>query len=665
MVTHYYYGYGYYLCRVFVYMAAIVLSVCVCLPLYGQEDIISEELWENSGQFSENSPYFDAYEYYARSPLHLRTASVSEIARLPGFTVSMGKSILFFLSAYDTLSLSSLADSLLLSPDQRYILYQCTALSADPFILYKQPKALTYRARLQQDFSSVSSQESSKFRGSSDDIYQRFLWQQSQYSVSAVFSKDGGEPSLSEFVSGAGEWHNDHTEIIAGDFTVQYGLGSILWRQFGLKKGAEVLAPLRRSDMNISPYRSANESGFFRGIALRHSDTLLNSPLVYHCAAWYSRTPRSGTYDSASTSITSLWNSGLFRTANEQTKKHTFTEQSIGTMTMLGYEQYSLGIAGYNLDYSLPLRSESSDALRGKNGTLWTAFSEYGMASFHGSTEVSVDAGGFMGVQSQVLFRQSTYEAGLALRSFAADFRSPFGYHFGEFSSPSNEQGLYMGISWHPHEQPYRLALYSDVYRSLRPRYGMNVPTQGIDMLGEIQWTFSKGTTGLLRVRSETKTDNISQSAQPFVQRTVSSMRIEWRKEQPHIHYRIRCEALTVDFEQKLPREYGIVSFVEVRYSPYRRLRCTGRMSYFSTDSYASAIWAMEPNVQGILTSSVLYGQGIRYMAMAQYIIPPACTISARFVSDIRHEPSFLSNGIAAMNDYAESRLHIQVDIGF
>ncbi|HNA59232.1 MAG TPA: hypothetical protein PLJ43_13970, partial [Chitinophagales bacterium] len=107
------------------------------------------------------------------------------------------------------------------------------------------------------------------------------------------------------------------------------------------------------------------------------------------------------------------------------------------------------------------------------------------------------------------------------------------------------------------------------------------------------------------------------------------------------------------------------VSFVELRYSPYRQLRCTGRISYFSTDSYASAIWAMEPNVQGILTSSVLYGQGMRYMIMAQYIIPPFCTISARFASDIRNEASILSNGITAMNDYAESRLHIQVDIGF
>ena len=41
----------------------IVITVSLSLDSFAQEDIISEELWENSGQFSENSPYFDAYEY--------------------------------------------------------------------------------------------------------------------------------------------------------------------------------------------------------------------------------------------------------------------------------------------------------------------------------------------------------------------------------------------------------------------------------------------------------------------------------------------------------------------------------------------------------------------------------------------------------------------------
>lgn len=642
----------------------IVITVSLSLDSFAQEDIISEELWESSGQFSENSPYFDAYEYYARTPIRLRTAAVSEIARLPGFTPAMGKTILSILSSNDTLSLSMLADSLQLSPDQRYILYQCTVISADPFILYKKPKAFTYRARLQQDFSPLSAVENAKFRGSSDDIYQRFLWQQSQYSVGAVFSKDGGESSLTEFISGAAEWHNAHTEIIIGDFTAQYGLGNIMWRQFGLKKGAEVLAPLRRSDIGLSPYRSANESGFLRGIALRHSGTFADSALAYNCAAWFSSTPRSGTYDSVNAGISSLWNSGLFRTANEQAKKHTFNEKTLGALSMLTYQNYSLGAAGYGIEYSLPLLSQSSDALRGKSGTLWTLFGEYTMTSLIISTEISSDADGALGMQSQVMVRQPNYEAGLALRSFAADFRSPFGYHFGEFSAPSNEQGLYAAVSWHPDEQPYRLSFYADIYRSLRPRYGMKVPTQGLDMLGELQWKFSSGTTGLLRLRSETKTDNISQSAQPYLQRTVTSMRAELRKEQQSIQYRVRCEAISVDFEQRQAHEYGLLSFLELRYSPFQWFRCTGRMTYFSTDSYSSAIWAMEPNVQGILTSSVLYGQGMRYMAMAQCIVPPSLTFTLRYVSDIRNTIATVSEGENIVEDFGQSRLHLQIDIG-
>ncbi len=648
----------------------ILIIVCTVISIYSspygfaQEDIISEELWESSGQFSENSPFFDAYEYYSHTPIRLRTSTAAEIARLPGFTTAMGKTLLSLIAVHDTLTLSALADSLQLSPDQRYILYQCTVIASDMFILYKKPKEFTYRARLQQNYSPLATTENSKFRGNSDDIYQRFLWQQSQYSVGAVLSKDAGEPSLTEFISGAAEWHNGHSEIIVGDFTVQYGLGSILWRQFGLKKGAEVLAPLRRSDLGISPYRSANESGFFRGIALRHSGTFADSALMINGALWFSSTPRSGTYNSANESITSLWNSGLFRTSNELARKHTFNEKTLGTLTMLSYGSYSLGIAGYGIDYSLPVMSASSDAFRGKNGTLWTAFGEYTTKSFSGSTEISRDADGFIGLQSQLMFRHSDYEAGLALRSFAADFRSPFGYHFGEFSSPSNEQGVYVAVSWHPHEQPYRLSLYADIYRSLRPRYGMKVPTQGLDMLGELQWKFSSGTTGLLRLRSETKTDNISQSAQPYLQRTVTSMRAELRKEQHSVQYRIRCEAVSVDFEQRQAHEYGLLSFFELRYSPFQWLRCTGRMSYFSTDSYSSAIWAMEPNVQGVLTSSVLYGQGMRSMAMVQCIVPPALTLTLRYASDIRNTIATVSEGENIVEDYGQSRLHLQIDIG-
>jgi hypothetical protein len=87
-------------------------------------------------------------------------------------------------------------------------------------------------------------------------------------------------------------------------------------------------------------------------------------------------------------------------------------------------------------------------------------------------------------------------------------------------------------------------------------------------------------------------------------------------------------------------------------------------MTYFSTDSYSSAIWAMEPNVQGILTSSVLYGQGMRYMAMAQCIVPPSLTFTLRYVSDIRNTIATVSEGENIVEDYGQSRLHLQIDIG-
>jgi hypothetical protein len=177
-------------------------------------------------------------------------------------------------------------------------------------------------------------------------------------------------------------------------------------------------------------------------------------------------------------------------------------------------------------------------------------------------------------------------------RSFAAGFRSPYGYMFGEQSNPANEYGLYCGFVYKGWKNVKAVA-YIDYYGSYGKTYYLPEPMRGLDVFSQTLLKIDKNNEVLLRLQYENKTDSkkINGTKEVF-QRGKYYVRTDYTYHPvDNIRLRGRLDLNLINFENILPDETGFAGYVEIRYKVLDELDLTSRFAYFSTDSYESAIW--------------------------------------------------------------------------
>jgi hypothetical protein len=74
-----------------------------------------------------------------------------------------------------------------------------------------------------------------------------------------------------------------------------------------------------------------------------------------------------------------------------------------------------------------------------------------------------------------------------------------------------------------------------------------------------------------------------------------------------------RFEYNTFRVAQTSENETGYLIFQDVRYSPTSDFNLYGRIIFFKTDSFGSAIYEYENNLTGVLTNVPLFDEGIRW----------------------------------------------------
>lgn len=624
------------------------------------EKVEIEELIENIGIEGENSPFFDAFEYYTQFPINIYNATEKEISRLPGFSGLTARRIIKLSKTLKKITHRNIIDSLQLTDDQKIVLERCTVLEEIP------ARHVFGRIRMQQRVQQVRGIEEGKYAGSSDDIYQRWTFRENSYSANVLLSKDAGELWSSNFLSGHAKYTSATTTAIVGDYSLQYGLGSILWQNFGLKKGAEVFAPLRVWGNGIQGYRSAVEAGFFRGAAVS-KDLNLSDSIAVELVAWVSSVKRSGTVDSTLGIATSLNGTGLFRTEAERTRQGNIAEYMTGfSAKMTIFSALTLGFASFYLDYQYPIRSSSSSSIDGKNGLLSSFYGLWSSNTMRTAFEISRDSKGNMGLQINSLMRHELTSIGSQFRIFGSNFRSPFGYHFGEFSSPNNEIGLYFAVQHRPKNQRCSYVFFCDVYRSFEPRHLMPFPTRGLDVFGEMQWN-EKGRGAIIRVRYEDKTNAISDddNSRKAAQERRASLRTEWKQNiaSSMIESRFRLEGVALNFDTEKPTEYGILGFMDIRVRLGEKLAVYSRLAYFNTESYSTARWAYEPNIPGIISTTAHFGRGQRTFVVAEWKAADYATITAKYSLTSRSDIAQIGSGFDRLTGNNDSRISMQMDV--
>ncbi len=557
--------------------------------------------------------------------------------------------------------MGAIADSLSLSDEQSYILGECTFFGSKVKSEENRKKIIS-RMRYQQNIEKTAGFENDKFRGNEIDFYQRYLYESGSYSGGILTSKDAGEPGFADFYSGFFRYDDDKMSITAGDFQLETGMGGLFWRSFGMRKGAEVISPVISIGRGVRPYRSAYEAGYFRGAAAENSFVIGGSKL--NIMAWASFAGRGANIDSSGIAR-SIDMTGYHRTENEISKKNKLLENNFGGMTEIETGNFIFGITSYYLAYDKEVRTRSSTAFYGKSGLLSSGHIFYSSQDFSFAGEIIRDAGNNFGFKAGLQKEIDQFDLALYARSFPKEFRSPFGYSFAESSFPGNETGLYAGVKW-SNKENLQLNIYADIYKTPVRTYLIGIPVRGIDLLGDIEYELSDNAEITLRLRHENKSHSDPLSTKDFFQKLRTSARFEINQNPAgSSKLRFRLEAVNCKFENAMPEEYGFIGFLE--YSDYilDYIRLGGRLTYFSTDSYESAIWQFEYAMPGMMTTTPLHGKGLRTYFYGRIEILDYADIWLRYDITTKNDTEVIGSGLNEINGNSRSRFTVQVDFTY
>jgi hypothetical protein len=643
----------------------VVILFLISFNYYELKSDIDREKLEiilaNISENNELSTALDQIEEFNKNPINLSLAKPSAIAEIPTINLITARKIAAFARS-GKYTIKSIADSLGLSEDHRFILELCS------FVESKQPKQkldnFSSRLRVIEQMNTIRGFAQGQYQGSRTDFYQRYQTYYSGHSAGILLTKDKGESSLASFYSGYLSLNSTGINLIVGDFYNQIGLGNVLWSGSGMGKGADVINPAGQTAFLTNPFKSSSEYGFFRGVALS-GNILLNDNSVISLKGWFSSVNRSATIDSASNSATSIYTTGLFRTQSELSKLNTLNEKNIGSAVQLTLNKFIIGGTAYKLIYNKMITSESAAQIRGKDALMSSLFSTLMIEDVSFSAEAGRDGSGQMSYKAFSQLVKPTYELIFHFRSFSPEYRTPFGMIFGEASSPNNEVGLYTGLLLKGIKS-FKFASYLDFYKSYERTYYVPEPINGIDFLTESLFIIDNQNELKIRTKVENKKDIFTNS---------EKVKIIYRRSQYYLRGELshdfgrnlilkgRAEIVFVNFEQNKPNEIGTAGYLEIKYRWFEKLNLSGRLAYFSTSSFETAIYQFEYTAPGIMSTPPLYGNGIRTSINLVYDLFDKGSICLKYSITKKYNVDYMGSSYDLIYGNIDQRFYFQLDL--
>jgi len=328
------------------------------------------------------------------------------------------------------------------------------------------------------------------------------------------------------------------------------------------------------------------------------------------------------------------------------------------------YEFISLGYTAMHLSYDKKILSESKYAFYGKEGTMMSLYSYIDLSNISIGAELSSDANGNAGLKAGTQMKFGDIELAFNLRSFTPNFRSQYGYSFGESSAPNNEYGIYSGIKYKRFEK-VKLSAYADFYGSYDETYYVPEPTKGIDLFIQADWKISNTASSLFRISAENKTDaiNITDNYKKTFQKEIYRTRVEYEN-QLHKKFgiRFRMEANYICFRNIIADEKGAAGFVEINWQPIHFLNSGLRFSPFSTNSFESVIYQYEMAMPGYMTTVPLYDDGFRSFAFIKISFFQNMDLLIRYSITKKNNVESLGSGYLEIWGDKDQRLMFQLD---
>jgi hypothetical protein len=522
--------------------------------------------------------------------------------------------------------------------------------------------------------------DKTRYPGSPQQLFVRYKY---QYKNLLQFGIDGKKDAGEEFFKGSQkqgfDFYSAHffirnlgiiKSLAIGDFTVNLGQGLTQWQGLAFTKSSDVLN-IKRQSAVLQPYNASSYFYFNRGvgvtIAKRNIEATIFGSYRKLDASIYGATDSSN-YDDY---ISSLQTSGYHRTTTEVANKGTEQQITYGGNIAFNKNRLHVGINGVQYQFNVPLNKNLDSKepynlykIFGSNFGNYSVDYSYTFKNMHYFGEAAItNTYNTAFINGLLVSVNNNVDVSMLYRNISKQYQSLYGNSFVENTSPTNEKGLYTGISVRPNNQ-WQLSAYADIYTFPWLKYQVDAPSYGADYFLQATYKPSKQVELYISYRDGAKGKNYnpdSATLSPVVLRPIDDLREQISyKLTPAVTLRNRVELLWFD-KGSPAAETGFTAFMDVLYKPpMRNYSGNIRLQYFETDSYNSRVYAYEDDVLYSFSIPVFYGKGAEYYINVHYEFSKKLGLWFRFAQTIYKDQNTIGTGLDEINGNKKTEVKLQ-----
>jgi hypothetical protein len=451
--------------------------------------------------------------------------------------------------------------------------------------------------------------------------------------------------------------------LALGDFTVNMGQGLIHWQSLAFKKSGETMTVKRQSPV-LHPYNSAGEFNFHRGagITIRKRNIEITSFVSFR------KLSANKVMDTLlHTVVSSIQTSGYHRTAAEIMDKNVLSQFSSGANLKYKKPDWQIGINAVYYKYSIPIEKRDEPYnLYSIKGDHWSNMSidySYTYRNIHFFGEAAADQNFHTALINGCLVSiDPKMDLSFVYRRLAKEYQAINANAFTENTSPTNENGLYAGLTIRPTTN-WKLDAFADIYRFHWLKYLVDAPSYGKDFFIQLTYTPEKK----LEMQSRaTRSFRLADSPGNITAMNYLSaiQRSGWQIQMNYmVNPAFTCRSrLQLLWLQGNTKENGFSLYIDGIYKPaMKSFSLSVRLQYFETTGYDSRLYAYENDVLYSHAIPALFGTGYRYYLIVQGKPLKTVSVGFRWAATVYNSQSIIGSGLDSISGNRKTELKAQI----
>lgn len=667
----------------FIFYFSIYACLAQDIPASAEQQL--ENLTDAEQAETEDDSYLQQLEHLRKDPLNVNSADINElrelriltdlqIVNLISYRQIFGKFIsIYELQAVPTWDVSTLRKLLpfitIASPMSLKDDFGMRLKGGSSSLLFRFTQVLEKQKGFDQSIPGT------KYLGGPQRFFFRYRYTfKNLLQFGLVADKDAGEQFFKGAQKRGFDFYSVHLfarkigiiqSLALGDFTVNMGQGLIQWQSLAFKKSVDVMGVKRQSAI-LRPYNSAGEFNFNRGAGV----TLKKGNIEATAFASIRQLSANRIADSVNFEdyISSFQMSGYHRTEAETADKGSLTQTSFGGNIKYIGNRWHLSFNGVHYNFSVPVQKRDEPynifALSGKSWTNFSVDYSYTYRNLHFFGEAAADKNLNKAFLNGLLISvDPRVDVAIVQRSIAKDYQAVTGNAFTENVYPTNENGIYAGITIRP-AVAWRVDAYGDVYKFPWLKFDVDAPSSGRDFLAQITYTPNRQVEIYTRVKNESKQINQGDNTTP-TNYLVQAKRQNWRlqtsyKINPTITIRNRVEMIWYNKKEENP-ENGFLAFADIIFKPMMKpFSGVLRLQYFETNGYDSRLYAYENDVLYGYSIPAFFDKGYRYYFTLNYDLSKKTSFWLRLAQTIYRDKNTIGSGLDEIEGDRKTELKLQ-----